>query len=123
MNRPVLIAVTMLLAACGGGGDGYGGGSSSASAGSGSGGGYGGMSYTVGGTVSGLTGTVVLQDNGADNLSISANGAFMFRTPLNGGMEYAVTVLTQPMGQTCTVGNGMGTYMSMPIANVMVTCH
>ena len=31
-------------------------------------------SYTVGGTVSGLSGTVVLQDNGGDNLSVTANG-------------------------------------------------
>ena len=27
--------------------------------------------YTVGGTVSGLSGTVVLQDNGGDNLSVT----------------------------------------------------
>src|SRR5262249_16327631 len=32
--------------------------------------------FTVGGTVSGLSGTVVLQDNGGDDLSVSANGSF-----------------------------------------------
>ena len=36
--------------------------------------------YTVGGTVTGLVGTVVLQDNGGNNLSVSANGAFSFST-------------------------------------------
>ena len=38
--------------------------------------------YSIGGTVSGLSGTVVLQDNGGDDLSVSSNGAFTFATPL-----------------------------------------
>ena len=81
------------------------------------------MTYTVGGIVSGLTGTVVLQDNGGDNLSISTNGSFTFATPLGFGAPYAVTVLTQPMGQMCTVANGMGTYTGSPSYNsVSVTC-
>ena len=57
--------------------------------------------YTVGGTVSGLSGTVVLQDNGGDNLSVSANGSFTFATALAGGAAYSVTVKTNPSGQTC----------------------
>ena len=38
--------------------------------------------YSVGGTVSGLSGTVVLEDNGGDDLSVSANGTFTFATLL-----------------------------------------
>ncbi len=38
--------------------------------------------YSVGGTVSGLSGTVVLQDNGGDDLSVAANGPFTFATKL-----------------------------------------
>ena len=41
--------------------------------------------FTVGGTVSGLSGTVVLQDNGADNLTVTANGPFTFATALAPG--------------------------------------
>jgi len=41
----------------------------------------GGASFTVGGTLSGLSGTVVLNDNGGDPLSLTANGAFAFRDP------------------------------------------
>ena len=35
--------------------------------------------YSVGGTVSGLSGSVVLQDNGGDNLTVSANGILHLR--------------------------------------------
>src|SRR5215471_3535145 len=54
--------------------------------------------YQVGGTVSGLSGTVVLQDNGGDDLSVSANGGFTFATGLASGSAYKVTVKTNPAG-------------------------
>ena len=78
--------------------------------------------YTVGGSVSGLSGTVVLQDNGGDNLTLTANGTFTFATALAGGAAYAVTVKTNPASQTCTVSNGTGTIGSANITNVAVTC-
>ena len=78
--------------------------------------------YTVGGSVSGLSGTVVLQDNGGDNLSLSASGPFTFATALAGGTAYNVTVKTSPTGQTCTVSNGTGTIAAANITNVTVTC-
>ena len=79
-------------------------------------------SYSVGGTVSGLSGTVVLQDNGGDNVSVSANGSFTFPTSLVGGAGYNVTVMTNPSGQTCTVANGSGTVASANVTNVAVSC-
>ena len=80
--------------------------------------------YTIGGTVSGLAaGTqMVLQDNGGDNLAVTTNGAFTFATALGTGVNYAVTVNTQPTGQTCTVSQGTGTTGSANVANVAVTC-
>ena len=78
--------------------------------------------YSVGGTVSGLSGTVVLQDNGGDALSVSANGSFGFATQLAGGSAYSVTVQTNPAGQTCTVANGSGTVGSANVTTVAVTC-
>ena len=81
-----------------------------------------GGSFTVGGTVSGLSGTVVLQDNGADDLSVSANGSFTFATPLASGAPYSVTVKTNPSGQTCTVSNGTGTVGSANVTSVTVSC-
>ncbi|MDR3519800.1 MAG: DUF5018 domain-containing protein, partial [Candidatus Pacebacteria bacterium] len=78
--------------------------------------------YTIGGTISGLIGTVVLQNNGGDNLSKSANGSFTFATAINNGSNYIVTVLTQPSGQACSVSNGSGTVSSANVTNVAVSC-
>ena len=78
--------------------------------------------YSVGGTVSGLSGTVVLQDNGGDDLSLSSNGPFTFSTPLAVGAAYNVTVKTSPSGQTCTVSNASGTVASANVTSIAVTC-
>ena len=78
--------------------------------------------HTVGGTVSGLSGTVVLQNNGGDNLSLTSSGSFTFSTPVAYSATYAVTVLTQPTGQTCSVTNGSGTVAGVNITNVSITC-
>ena len=78
--------------------------------------------YSVGGTVSGLSGTVVLQDNGGNDLSVSASGPFTFSTGLAAGAAYNVTVKTSPSGQTCSVANGSGTIGSANVTNVAVTC-
>ena len=45
---------------------------------------------------SGLTGTLVLRDNGGDDKTITANGAFTFATPVFSGLTYAVTVRASP---------------------------
>jgi hypothetical protein len=78
--------------------------------------------YTVGGTLSGLTGSVVLQNNGGDSFSSSSNGAFTFATPVASGAAYDVTVLTQPASQTCTVTNGSGTMGGANVTNVALAC-
>lgn len=75
----------------------------------------------MGGTVSGLTGTVVLQNNGGDDLTISANGPFTFHTAVNKQASYSVTVLQQPPGPTCQVANGTG-MATADVMNVSVTC-
>ena len=81
-----------------------------------------GATFSVGGTVSGLSGTVVLQDNGGDDLSVGANGPFTFATKLAGGAAYSVTVKTNPAGQTCSVANGSGTIGAANVTNVAVSC-
>ena len=64
--------------------------------------------YSVGGTVSGLTGSgLVLQNNGGGDLPVSSNGAFTFAAPMTSGSSYSVAVKTQPASpsQTCVVAN------------------
>ena len=81
--------------------------------------------YLIGGTITGLSGSAVLQDNGGDNLSVTSNGFFAFATPLAPGAAYNVSVLTQPGGavtQTCTVAMGTGTVASANISSVSISC-
>ena len=51
------------------------------------------IQFTVGGTVTGLTGSsLVLQNNGADNITIQGNGSFTFNTALSANATYSVTI-------------------------------
>ena len=104
----VLIGILFVIGCAGGGS-----GSSSAP-----------VTYTIGGTVSGLSGTgLVLQDNGGNNLSISANGRFTFTAAIASGGAYSVRVLTQPSSpaQTCVMASGSGA-ASANVTGVQVTC-
>ena len=109
----VTTALTLLFSGCAGGG------------GPASGGGGGPTRVSIGGTVSGLTGTgLVLANNGGDNLSITANGAFTFPTMIATGAAYAVNVVTPPTApaQVCAIANGSGMAGTSNIASVTVTC-
>jgi hypothetical protein len=83
-------------------------------------------SFTIGGNVNGVVGTgLVLQDNGGDNLTITANGAFMFKTQLPTGTAYAVTVFTQPTSpaQSCMVVAGTGSGSATAnVTSVVINC-
>jgi len=109
-----LVCACAVIASCGGGGSGGGGGGGSN------------PTYTVGGTVSGLAGSsLVLQNNGGNNLTVGASGAFTFSTALASGSSYAVTVLTQPSSpsQTCSItSGGSGNVGSANVTSVQVTC-
>lgn len=86
----------------------------------------GGSKATVGGTVNGLTpgASVTLQDNLADNLTVPADQGFSFATTIAAGAAYSVTVLNQPVGESCAVSNGAGNIDSFgdDITDVAVTC-
>jgi hypothetical protein len=60
--------------------------------------------------VSGLAagGSVILNNNGGDSLTLSSNAVFTFATPVASGSSFLVTVATQPTGQTCVVNAGSG---------------
>ena len=111
-----LILTSCVLSAC----SGPVGSSSSPGSGSGSGSGP----FTIGGTVTGLTGTgLILQDNAGDNLTITGNTTFTFKTAIANGQPYNVAVFASPTGpvQTCTVSNGAGT-ANANVTSVAITC-
>jgi 6-phosphogluconolactonase (cycloisomerase 2 family) len=112
------------LSACGGGSDN--GGSSTSSSSSSSSGGA--TSYTVGGTITGLTGTGLVLKDASNNhqVTVAANATTFTLTPaIASGTAYSVSVLTQPTGpsQTCTVTSGAtGTVTTAAVTSVAVTC-
>ena len=80
------------------------------------------QTYTIGGTVTGSSGTVVLQDNGGDTLSVPASGPFTFATALAAGATYSVTVSASPTGQACTTAAATGTVATANITTITITC-
>lgn len=80
------------------------------------------VTYTVGGTVSGLVGSVALQNNAGEIVTLSADGPFTFPTGLATGVAYSVLVSTQPSAQTCSVADGSGTIAAANVENVAVSC-
>jgi len=114
----LLAGMAFVMAACSG--------VKATSGGGGGGGGTTPTTYTIGGTVTGLTGSgLVLADNGTDTLTITGTGtvSFTFTKAVASGGAYAVTVGTQPSNpsQTCTVTNGSGT-ATANVTNVQVAC-
>ena len=80
--------------------------------------------FAVSGLIAGLDGTVILQNNGGDDLSVSSEGSFTFSKPIASGAKYAVTVLTQPgiPSQTCEVTDGTGTVGASDVSTAIVQC-
>jgi 6-phosphogluconolactonase len=79
--------------------------------------------YTVGVNVSGLrsNGSLTLANNGSDSLTVAANGTVTFAKQIPSGGQYAVTVASQPAGETCKVSNGSGS-ITTPDVTVLVNC-
>src|SRR5271169_217510 len=80
--------------------------------------------YTVGGTVSNLlVDGLVLQNNGCDDLAISANSiSFTFPTTISDGEGYAVTIKTQPETESCMITQASGTVAGKNVVDVGIQC-
>lgn len=109
------IAAVLTLAGCGGGGGGGGNPPAPPPATA---------TFSVGGTVTGLTGAGLVLRNNADNRAITADGPFTFATSLASGASYSVTVATRPSApsQACVIANGAGTVGSANITGIEVIC-
>jgi hypothetical protein len=80
--------------------------------------------FSIGGKISGLNGTLVLQNNLADDFTTRAIGtfSFAFETRAACGTRYSVTIKTQPLNQVCTVSNGEGTVANATVTDVSLAC-
>jgi len=78
--------------------------------------------FAIGGTVTGLRGSVVLVNRGTnEELTVDADGAFTFVTTQDAGTTFDVAVSTQPRGQRCDVAAGLGV-VTAAVTAVRVTC-
>ena len=78
---------------------------------------------SLGGTVTGLTAGSLVLVNGRDNVTIAAGSTtFAFPTKIVNGTPFGITILTQPVGKTCTVTGGIGTMGTANITSVAVNC-
>jgi hypothetical protein len=113
-NRVVrVLCMTLALAGCGGSG------SSTTTTTTGSTP----QTYSLSGTVSGVnSGTLVLAVDGAQVTVAEGATTVALASGLAAGAAYSVTVTTAPVGETCSVVNGMGTITSANAGNVVVTC-
>jgi len=72
--------------------------------------------------VSGLQGSLVLRNNGGDDLTVAADGPFTLATSIETGGTYLVTIQTQPAAQVCVLANGSGPVADANVVSVTVTC-
>jgi hypothetical protein len=78
----------------------------------------------LGGVVSGLTRDgLVLQNNGANDLTVAANaGSFVFPTLIGNDTDYNVTVKSSPPSAVCTASNNKGRTGNFDINSIVITC-
>ncbi|MFH0976958.1 MAG: hypothetical protein V1874_14340 [Spirochaetota bacterium] len=80
------------------------------------------VKYTIGGTVSGLSGTLILKNNNYYQVTITSNGYFIFQNTFSNCSNYSVTVTSKPSNQVCTITNGSGTLNNANVTNIQVVC-
>jgi hypothetical protein len=88
--------------------------------------------FTLGGSVTGLTAGNLVINNGAHSQTIPANAsAFTMTTPTTANpkagevaedIPYGLTILTQPTGSRCTIANPNGIMPAGPVNNIAITC-
>jgi N-acetylneuraminic acid mutarotase len=103
--RILAVAATALaLAACGG--------SNSSTA-----------SYTIGGTISGLTVSDVVLTVANQTVKVSAGAAtWVFANKVASGTAYTVSIATEPSGEVCEITSGASGTLTANVDNVTVAC-
>jgi N-acetylneuraminic acid mutarotase len=80
-------------------------------------------SYSLGGTITGLSTAGLVLANGTDTVSPpSGANSFTFQTSVAYTSGYTVTVSAEPIGLTCSVSAGTSTMPAANVTSVVVTC-
>ena len=86
------------------------------------GGNGGGATYTLGGSVTGLNGSLTLVTDRGDRVSLTASGPFTFAEKYRKGQRYHVTVESDPPNQTCVASSNFGPMPAADFTAVTVVC-
>lgn len=81
-----------------------------------------GEQFGVGGSVSGLVGSLRLESNFGEVVTISGNGSFEFTQPLPENTPYSIAVISDPAEQTCSLTGGDGIIADADVNNLQVSC-
>lgn len=77
-------------------------------------------SYSLSGTVTGLSGTLTVDVNGTDEI-ISSNGDFNLTTTIIDGEQYTLTLTPSDENVSCTLVNGSG-QSEQNVTNIEINC-
>ena len=78
--------------------------------------------YTLGGSVTGLNGSLTLVSGLGDRITVTGNGPFTFTEQYRKGQRYHVTVESDPPNQTCVASNNFGPMPAANVTGVSVVC-
>ena len=88
--------------------------------------------YSLGGSVSGLTGGELVVNNGSQSVTIPKNATAFSMTPAGSanpklgqiaeGTPYGLTILKQPASGTCTIANPAGIMPAAAVNNIVISC-
>ena len=79
-------------------------------------------SFQIGGSITGLLGSVTIANNSTDTLTLTQNGAFTFTQAIADNTAYSVTIITNPATQVCSISNGNGIVQGANVTNIAINC-
>jgi len=77
--------------------------------------------YTLSVEVSGISGELILKNVDGILLKIASNGIYSFEKKYSLGQEYEISVVSDPVGQTCNIPNSKGSVDKQ--TSLSVKCH
>ena len=78
--------------------------------------------YILSGRVTGLIGTLIIENNLSESLTILTNGDFSFSSRYNPNSSYSISITSKPNSQSCTLSNSSGTFQNMNISSLFIDC-